>query len=156
MFFQVGDFQDGSDRDLNGFFVQEEDVDSDLDPTTSEGIFVFDGNSPAVDVALFDKVKVTGEVAEFNGKTEIVNPTVEVVSSGNLDAVTVASLILPLSDADLESYEGMLVIFPQELFVTELFNLGRYGEAIAAPGSSNFPVHERKRPKHQRSCRTQG
>ena len=44
----IGDFSDDDDEDvtrnLNGFFVQEEDADADADPLTSEGIFVFDGN----------------------------------------------------------------------------------------------------------------
>ena len=47
----VGDFQNGvagANGDLNGFHVQEEDVDADTDPLTSEGIFVFDGSNRAV------------------------------------------------------------------------------------------------------------
>ena len=72
----VGDFQDGASGtsgDLNGFFVQEEDADADGDPGTSEGIFVFDGSSPAVNVAIGDLVQVEGDVSEFGGLTEIVS-----------------------------------------------------------------------------------
>ena len=63
----VGDFQDGfgANGDLNGFFVQEEDADADADPLTSEGIFVFDGGSPSVDVQNGDVVRVEGTVSEF-------------------------------------------------------------------------------------------
>ena len=41
----VGDFQDGDadeKRNLKGFFLQEEDADTDNDPQTSEGIYVYD------------------------------------------------------------------------------------------------------------------
>jgi predicted extracellular nuclease len=58
-FFITGDFQDGDldeKRNLNGFFLQEEDSDADGNPDTSEGIFVYD---PAflVDVTLGDLVR---------------------------------------------------------------------------------------------------
>ncbi len=83
----VGDFQDGIagvSGDLNGFFVQEEDADADADATTSEGIFVFDGSSPAVNVAVGDLRQIEGAVSEFNGLTEITSFSgVSIVSSGN-------------------------------------------------------------------------
>ena len=44
----IGDFQDGDadeKRNLNGFFLQEEDSDADSDPLTSEGIYVYDPNT---------------------------------------------------------------------------------------------------------------
>ena len=56
----VGDFQDGaagSQGDLNGFFIQEEDGDADGDPASSEGLFVFNGSNPSVDVAVGDRVR---------------------------------------------------------------------------------------------------
>ena len=84
----VGDFQDGpsgTNGDLNGFFVQEEDADADADPLTSEGIFVFNGSSPAVDVQIGDLVRVEGSVSEFNGLTEITSFTG--VTCGQLRAI---------------------------------------------------------------------
>ena len=141
----VGDFQDtvGTNGDLDGFYVQEETTDWDADPVTSEGIFVFEGSSPAVDVAVGDLVRVSGTVDEYFGETQIKNASVEVASSG-LDPDPVALSLLfataiPNFDgeliADLEAYEGMLVEFPEELFVTELFNLDRFGEMrLAAKG----------------------
>ena len=91
----VGDFQDGSsgtNGDLNGFFVQEEDADADANATTSEGLFIFDGNAPAVDVNIGDKVRVTGTVTEFNGLTELTDVTVSTVST-----VTHCRLLPPLT-----------------------------------------------------------
>ena len=130
----VGDFQDGAsgtNGDLNGFYVQEEDTDADGDALTSEGIFVFNGSSPAVDVQIGDLVHVEGVVAEFNGLTEITSFTgVTVISSGN-PVPTASILSLPLANADdLEAYEGMLVTFPQALVISEYFNFDRFGEIV--------------------------
>ena len=129
----VGDFQDdvGSNGDLNGFFVQEEDADADSDPMTSEGIFVFNGSNPGVDVQIGDLVRVEGGVSEFFDQTQITSfDGVEVLSSDN-PLPTAASLSLPVSSIDdFEPYEGMYVTFPQALVITEYFNFDRFGEII--------------------------
>ncbi len=137
----VGDYQDGSgsDGDLNGFFVQEEDADIDGDTATSEGLFIFDGSNPAVDVQVGDKVKVTGTVTEFNGLTELTNVAVSVEGTDSLPSA--ATVSFPVSDVDtLESFEGMRVTIPDTLFVTEYFNLDRFGEVVlSSNGDSNAP-----------------
>jgi predicted extracellular nuclease len=78
----------------NGFWLQ--DPQPDAEPATSEGLFIFTRTRPAV--AAGDAVTVTGQVAEFRPgntatnltTTEIINPAVAVVSSGNaLPAATV-------------------------------------------------------------------
>ncbi len=143
----VGDFQEGDaddGRNLGGFYLQEEDADADSDSLTSEGIFVFDGDAPITDVAVGDKVQVTGVVDEFSGETQISNVTnVTVVSSGNsLPGVTQITLPTASSntspsggfEADLEAYEGMLVSFPQELVITELAQLDRFNEIELVAG----------------------
>src|SRR4051794_32676812 len=66
-----------------------QDPDPDADPATSEGIHVFTGNTtPTVNPG--DSVKVAGRVNEFVSSgsgdlpaTEIDNPTVRVLSTGN-------------------------------------------------------------------------
>jgi len=129
----VGDFQDdvGENGDLNGFFVQEEDADIDADSATSEGIFVFQGSNPAVDVVIGDLVRVEGPVSEFNGLTEITSFSgVSVLSNGNpLPTVSVLSLPVTAVD-DFEAYEGMYVTFPQSLYISEYFNFDRFGEIV--------------------------
>ena len=138
----VADHQSGSgtDGDLRGFFVQEEDADADADSSTSEGLFVFDGSSPAVDVAVGDKVYLVGTVDEYFGDTQldVQSGSVQVVSSGNT-LPSPAIVTLPLATttnsggeaiADLEAYEGMQVMFAQTLAVTELYNLDRFGEIL--------------------------
>ena len=77
--------------------MQEPDASVDADPATSEGIFVFTGSAPTVTVG--DAVEVTGSVSEFRPggssstnltTTQIVSPTIDVLSSGNaLPAPTV-------------------------------------------------------------------
>ncbi len=134
----VGDFQDempNPHSELNGFFLQEEDADADGNPATSEGVFVYDGFNPTADVIVGDKVRVTGTVIEFNGLTEIGGSlTIEVCSSAN-PLPAPATITLPVAAlSDLEKYEGMYVHFPQELTVTEIFTLGRYGEVLLSQG----------------------
>ena len=138
----TGDFQDGDadeQSNLRGFYVQEEDADTDADPATSEGIFVFAG-SIALDVNVGDQVRVTGTATEFFGETQISASSVEILGTGS---VSVTAVSLPAARAifvnneyipDLEQYEGMWVTFPDLLSVTELFNLDRFGELLLAQG----------------------
>ena len=127
----VGDFQP-TDR-LRGFFLQEEDADADGNPLTSEGIFVFD-NSFGVDVLPGDVVRVRGTVDEFFGLTELTAITnVAVCDSGA--SVTPAEITLPRDDlADWETTEGMSVTFSQDLYASDNFNQGRFGEVDLAVG----------------------
>lgn len=127
----VGDFQGNSfaGSQLNGFFVQEEPTspDTDSDGDTSEGVFVFAPGAIAVGVG--DVVSVTGTVAEFFGRTQITSVT-NVTIVGSEDAVA-TPVALPVSDSsDWEKYEGMLVTFPQDLYISEYFNFDRFGEIV--------------------------
>ena len=142
----VGDFQDGASGthgDLNGFHVQEEDADADADPMTSEGIFVYNGSSPSVDVQVGDLVRVEGAVSEFRGMTEITSFTgVTVLSSGN-PIPTASILSLPVTDVnDFEAYEGMYVTFAQPLVISEYFNFGRYNEIVLTSERNLTPTAE--------------
>ncbi|MCS7540286.1 SpnA family nuclease [Pseudomonas aeruginosa] len=128
----VGDFQNASE--LKGFYVQQEDATVDGDPATSEGIFVYDGGNGS-DVKLGDRVRVTGQVREFNGLTELVGPLQVSVLASGVALPTPAGISLPLASADaLERYEGMRVHLRQTLTVNEVYNLGRYGEVLLSSG----------------------
>ena len=138
----TGDFQNDDDdvqSSLDGFYLQEEMPDSDL--TTSDGVFVYDGNSPAVDVTVGDRVRIIGNVAEYFGETQITPTAVEITGSGVI-APTVVTLplaaVVTNSDGqvigDYERYEGMLLRFSQPLTVSDLFNLERYGEVQLSHG----------------------
>ena len=142
----VGDFQDGAsgtNGDLNGFHVQEEDADADADASTSEGIFVYDGSSPDVDVQIGDLVRVEGNVSEFRGLTEITSFTgVSVLSSGN-PLPTPAVLALPVASQDqFEAVEGMSVTFPQSLVISDYFNFDRFNEIVLTSERHLVPTAE--------------
>lgn len=134
----VGGFQ-GSDG-LRGFYLQEEDSDADGEAATSEGLFVFDDDF-GVDVAVGNKVRVSGTVAErFDSLTALVDVS-GVAIAGSEPLPTAAVLNFPLvSQSDLEAAEGMQVKIPETLFITEYFNYDRFGEIrLAAEGPSNAP-----------------
>jgi len=120
----VGDFQD---TDLNGFFLQEEDTDADLDPLTSEGVFVYEG-ALDVPVAMGDTVKVTGTAVEYYDFTQISSvSSIEVTGSGA--TATPVPLVFPVAVPDaFEPIEGMGVVIPLPMVITEYYNFDRYGE----------------------------
>lgn len=134
----VGDFQ--GDNGLNGFFVQEEDADADTNAATSEGIFVFDKDF-GVDVSVGDKVQVAGTVDEFFELTELTDVTNVSVLSVDEALPTAATVSFPIASLDeLEAVEGMRITIPDTLFVTEYFNLDRFGEVrLASDAPSNAP-----------------
>jgi predicted extracellular nuclease len=103
-----------------GFWIQDPDPDGDA--ATSEGVFVYTGSRPTVQVG--DAVLVSGRVSEYypGGKsggnqslTEISSPEVTVVSSGNplpapalLDGASVPDAYAPEGDpADGGGIEGL-------------------------------------------------
>ncbi|MDL1909111.1 ExeM/NucH family extracellular endonuclease [Chloroflexi bacterium CFX6] len=142
----VGDFQagaSGTHGDLRGFNVQEEDADADADPLTSEGIFIFNGSSPSVNVQTGDLVRVEGVVSEFNGLTQITSFTDVTVLGGGNPLPTAATLSLPVTSVtDFEAYEGMLVTFPQALVISEYFNFDRFGEIVLTSERHLTPTAE--------------
>lgn len=133
----TGDFQ--RETELSGFFVQN--AQGDGDAATSDGVFVYvpSGNRLSqVDVGRGDTVRVSGQVVEFKGQTQLDRVTaVEVLrQSETPQAVEVR---LPLnSGTALERYEGMLVNFPQTLTVSGNYGLPSYGELVLSSGGRLF------------------
>ncbi|MGS2719726.1 endonuclease/exonuclease/phosphatase family protein [Paraglaciecola aestuariivivens] len=102
--------------DTNGFFMQTPVSRSDNDVETSDGIFVFTGNTPNVVVG--DEVNVVGKVIEFHNFTEFSGGTkVTTISSGNALPPLVVfdentpSKNQPQAENELERFEGMIVSF---------------------------------------------
>jgi predicted extracellular nuclease len=117
----VGDFQDGK----SGYYIQ--DALGDGDTATSDGIFVY-GTSPDVNVG--DHVRVRGYVDEYYDLTEVTSVS-QVWSCSTGNSVAATPLSLPVTSVDdFEAYEGMLVTFPQALYISEYYNFGRYGEIV--------------------------
>jgi predicted extracellular nuclease len=133
----VGDFQNNGETDhgqLNGFHLQEEDARADTDPATSEGLFVFAPG--AADVAPGDLVRVQGTVTEFiqggSPMTELSN-VINLAHCGPAATPTPAEVTLPVGSIDdFERHEGMGVLLPQTLLISEYFNYDRFGEMVLA------------------------
>lgn len=132
-------FQTGG---LGGFYVQAAETDYDSDPATSEGLFVFNTSFP---VSVGDVVKVSGTVAEFGSapstQTELTSVTY-VTKLGTAALPAPAELTLPFATTtSAERYEGMRVILPQTLTVTNNFDLGRFGEIVLSNGRLPTPTN---------------
>lgn len=84
----------------SGFFMQTPNLRDDLDPMTSNGIYVYTGGAPSVLVG--DAVDVTGEIDEFFGFTEFANPgsqQISVLSSSNaLPSAIILDAAFPPTD----------------------------------------------------------
>ena len=149
----TGDFQDNDDdqsRNLSGFYIQNA---SDGNPATSDGVFVFDGNNPVVDINNGDRVRVDGTVQEYFGETQIVADSVAIIGAGALqptDILLPAPSVIANSAnfliADLERFEGMLVRFTQTLTVSQTRGLERFGEAWLSEGGRQFNYTEHNAP----------
>jgi predicted extracellular nuclease len=123
----------------SGFFIQ--DANGDGDPTTSDAIFVFGGQTAAV---VGDKVRVTATVSEFTPSgatrsyTELKDAT-SVVKLGSGFTITPTNIDLP-SD-DLARYEAMLVHFNSPLTVNGNSFLGDRGELVLSSGRREVPTN---------------
>ena len=134
---------------LNGFYLQEEDSDADSDPTSSEGIFVYDP-SGLFSGAVGTRLRLSGLVAELatsglgiTGSTLTSSLTqltaiADLSDRGPSPLPTTVNVSLPQVDAnELERYEGMRVRLSAangDLVVTDTFGLGRYGEVGLSAG----------------------
>ena len=121
---------------LNGFYLQDES--GDANPLTSDGIFVFAGSVPTVSVG--QKIRLTGNVTEFNTITEIVSPSnIQVLATNQV--VTPTDISLPeTTEGDLEAYEGMLVRITSPMTASQNYFQGRYGQVtLSAEGRLTKP-----------------
>ena len=119
---------------LEGYFLMEEVADQDMDPATSEGLFIY---QPGFTVAAGQQVRVRGPVSEYFGQTQISAQDVVVCASDmSVPAVTFS---LPLENP--EALESMLVQVPAGLTVTEVYDLGRYGSVVLSEGRLPVPTH---------------
>jgi predicted extracellular nuclease len=123
----------------SGFFIQ--DANGDGDPTTSDAIFVFGGQTAAV---VGDKVRVTATVSEFTPSgatrsyTELKDAS-SIVKTGSGFTITPTNIELP-SD-DLARFEAMLVHFTTPLTVNGNAFLGDRGELVLSDGRREVPTN---------------
>lgn len=141
---------------MNGFYVQEQPTDYDLNDATSEGIFVHYGtNNPGVTMAsIGDTVTLSGLVAEYYNNTQITyTQGFNVTRDGTVsDLPEPVTITLPTSDSfDFETVEGMYVNIKSgsedgSLVVTETYNLGRYGEVVLTSDEVQVQYTETNEP----------
>jgi predicted extracellular nuclease len=129
----VGDYEypgSGSTANfLRGFYIQ--DMTGDGNATTSDGIFVFNGNNNSVNLG--DIVYVSGTSGEFQDQTQI--SLVTNITACGTGTVAPVDVTFPVpSSTYLERFEGMLVRLPQTMYVTEHFQLGRFGQVVLSSG----------------------
>jgi predicted extracellular nuclease len=131
----VGDFQEGG---KNGVYIQA--LTGDGDPATSDGVFVY---SPGVELYTGDHIRVRGTVKEYYGLTEIGSVSQVWVCAIEQALPEPAAVTLPVSDlSDYEPFEGMRVVFPQSLVISEYFNFDRYGEIMLTSTRHLTPTAE--------------
>lgn len=136
----TADFQGAGN--LNGVFVQDPTPDD--DPATSEGIFVFDAAGPAL--ALGDRVRITGTAVEFGGLTQITAVTATEVLQSGVALPAAATLDLPADTSARERLEGMRIVVPGTLTVTESRNADNFGELRLSSGGVLFTPTEVAEP----------
>ena len=118
---------------LNGFVVQTPGTGGVYDAasnTASHGLFVY-GSAAAQLVAIGDSVRLTGEVSEYFGLTQLsVAPAgVEILSEALAPVEPTTFAADPASLAGAEALESMLLLPGDHTFtVTDTYNTNRYGE----------------------------
>lgn len=122
----------------SGFYIQ--DTIGDGNPLTSDGVFVY--NPGGMNVNVGDYVTVTGQVQEYFELTEIGNVTNITVNGMVANMIVPFPLNLPVASLDeMEALEGMYVTCPQNLVVTDNYNLGKYGELTVATDRLFIPTN---------------
>ncbi len=126
---------------LFGFYLQTPGTgDGDrAEGAASEGVFVYyPFGAGDVTVEPGDHVRVTGEVDEFAGATQVVSSEAEVEQlDASAEPVTAYAGEWPATDAAKESLEGMLFDPTDERFtVTNTFSTNTFGEVGLALGDT--------------------
>lgn len=139
-----GDPADRFRRDVGGFWIETPLSERDDDPLSSEGVFV----ASALPVQAGQLVRVQGSAAETFGVTEI-GSVFAVADCGPGEPLPAPIEIALPADGPLglEPYEGMRVVIPQDLVITEYYNYDRFGEIVLAapqPGETR-PIEATQR-----------
>ncbi|MDH5856580.1 ExeM/NucH family extracellular endonuclease [Lampropedia aestuarii] len=138
---------------IGGFALQEADADRDGNPATSEGIFVYYGNTPPQGVSadlVGKRVTFNAKVSEYRGQTQLSGIAQLVI--GEPEALpTPETITLPVASSDVwEQREGMVVQVcgadAQPLVVTDSYELGRYGNIVLSAGQRQVQFTEHSAP----------
>lgn len=132
----------------NGYYLQ--DPLGDGDEATSDGIFVFTGGTPTVQVG--NLIRLTATVSEFKtgtGAAAQANPVTQMTGASGIEILATGLFITPTAipfpeavEGDLERHEGMLVRFEMPLTVSQNFFQGRFGQVtLSAQGRLEKPTN---------------
>ena len=105
--------------------MQSADSASDDDATTSEALFVYHSNN---DVNVGDHIRIQANAGEYKNQTQLTSVSDIIVCATEAPLPAATAVSLPMSEESREALEGMLVSFEQDLFVTDTYNYGRYGQ----------------------------
>ncbi|GLJ60186.1 hypothetical protein GCM10017576_03150 [Microbacterium barkeri] len=121
---------------FDGYVLQTPGTGGELDPAAhvaSDAIFIYSAATVGA-VAIGDTVRVTGEVKEHYGLTELV------VGAGGAEIVADAAPVepavvgWPATDAERERLESMLVAPAGEFTVSDTYATNTFGEVVLAAG----------------------
>lgn len=138
------------DASLGGYFVQEEAIDRDGDPMTSEGLFV---QADPSSVKVGDLVRISGIVAELGEDEATVTALIELSSfraCGTADLPVAASIEqAPLVAGDWEAYEGMRLSLDTALTLIDAYGLRSRGEWVVSLAGRQYQPTELYPPGEQ-------
>ncbi|WIK82185.1 ExeM/NucH family extracellular endonuclease [Micrococcus lylae] len=125
---------------LNGYYLQTAGTGGEAGSTedASDGVFVYSRDTMG-EVALGDHVRVTGTAGEFYGLTQISVPAGGVEQLDEPGSVEPLELDFPLTAAEKEAHEGMLLAPQGDWTITDNYSVNQYGSLTLAPGTSPLP-----------------
>ncbi len=127
---------------FDGVYLQTPGSGGDVDPATrqaSDGLFVYSAALTG-DVEVGDHVEVTGEATEFFGLTQVVPGSGGwTVLDEPAEAIKPATVSFPLTEAQRESLEGMLLAPQGDFTITYNFATNTFAEIGLASGATALP-----------------
>lgn len=137
-FDDLGAANDTTDPDTDPEPVEMAQRDS--DPSTSEGLFIFDSQQQVVSG---QRVRLAGTISEFFGLTEMTDLS-QMVTCGVAELPAPVSISLPCASADApEAFESMRVSAAEPLTVNDNYNLGRFGSLTLGSDLHFIPTNRR-------------
>jgi uncharacterized protein len=112
---------------IGGFFIQDE-----------KGIFV---EHTTKKVSIGDSVHISATLTSNNNRLQLTNVSaLDIVNSNN--EIPITKVIFPDDFTSLEAWEGTLVELDQTMYVTNNYNLFRYGQLTLSANRLYIPTHQ--------------
>ncbi|MEL7021371.1 MAG: ExeM/NucH family extracellular endonuclease, partial [Bacteroidota bacterium] len=118
---------------MGGFFIQ--DATGDGDTNTSDGIYVFCNSNDCQNLSVGDEITMDATVQEFFDATQLSNVSNVSVLSSRLMLPPPTIVTFDGSPINFEALEGMLVQYAGRLYVSDVFEAGRFGDITLSPNA---------------------